>query len=83
MDIRRRSAASHEHLLLDVARSLGFRSVEHVSVQTGGGRTTAEVAGVLHRYPLRVPVSLAVAARLARAGAPLHIDLGPPRTVSA
>ena len=60
--------------LASVAARCGFRRVHHVSVRTTGDRTTATATGVLRRYPVTVPVSLATAARLAAAGAPLRID---------
>jgi hypothetical protein len=72
--MHRRPASFAASSLPAVAHALGFRSVEQVRVTSCEGRTTAEVTGVLHRYPQRVPVSLAAAVRLARAGAPLHID---------
>lgn len=56
------------------ARRAGFRRVELVSCITDGARAAAEVTGVLHRYPRTVPVSLATAARLAAAGAPVQIQ---------
>lgn len=69
--------------LAAVARALGFRSVELVTVTSGVGGTTAEVTGVLHRCPRTVPVSLAAATRLVGAGAPLQLDGGSGRRVSA
>ena len=52
----------------------GLRRVESVRVIVGGGRSTAEVTGIAHRYPQTFRVSLAAAAQLADAGVPLQIE---------
>jgi hypothetical protein len=57
-----------------VGARCGFRQVHHVSVRTEGGRTSATVTGIVRRYPVTVPVSLATATRLAGAGAPLRVE---------
>ena len=62
--------------LASVAARWGFRRVPHVSVRTTGARPTATATGVLRRYPVTVPVSLATATRLAAAGAPLRYEPG-------
>ncbi|MFP5256198.1 MAG: hypothetical protein ACLGI8_10155 [Acidimicrobiia bacterium] len=54
----------------------GFRRVHHVSIRTVGRRATAAVTGVLHRYPVTVPVSMATATRLVGAGAPVRFERG-------
>ncbi len=73
-----RSLPSPSRSLSAVAARCGFRRVHHVSVRTEGARTTATVTGVLRRYPVTVPVSLATATRLAGAGAPLRVEHGGP-----
>ena len=52
----------------------GLRRVESVRVIVGGGRSTAEVTGIAHRYPQTFRVSLAAAAQLADAGVPLRVE---------
>jgi len=72
--MRRRHARSAAPLLSSAAHAHGFRTVEQVRVRTIDGRTTAEVTGILHRYPQTVPVSLATATDLVGAGAPLSVE---------
>jgi hypothetical protein len=57
-----------------LAAALGFRRIERVRVVVRAAGTTAEATGVVHRYPRTVQISLAAAARLIAAGAPLQID---------
>jgi hypothetical protein len=71
---RQPTAAATRPSLQQAARRAGFRSVELVRVVVTGGRSEAEVTGVLHRYPQTVPVSMLTAARLAAAGASLRIQ---------
>lgn len=50
-------------------RAIGFRRVEQVRIVVGEGRTRAIVVGIVHRYPVEVPVSMRTARRLIDAGA--------------
>lgn len=59
-----------------LADDLGFRRIEAVSVRVGPSGASARVTGVVHRYSRTRRVSLAMATRLAAAGAPLHLDPG-------
>ena len=55
--------------------TFGFRRVDRVHVRVdGAGAATADVTGILHRYPRTVPVPLRVAAELVLAGAPLDLE---------
>ena len=74
----RQSLPSPPRSLASVAARCGFRRVHLVSVRSTGDRTLATVTGVLRRYPVTVPVSLATATRLAGAGAPLRVEHGGP-----
>jgi hypothetical protein len=53
-----------------------LRRVNGVRVIVGAGPTRAEVYGIGHRHPATITVSLGLAARLVRAGAPLKIQTG-------
>jgi hypothetical protein len=54
----------------------GFRRVDRVHVRVDRtGRATADVTGILHRYPRTVPVPITVANDLVLAGAPLDLEL--------
>jgi hypothetical protein len=53
---------------------LGFRRIECVRILVDGERTTAEVTGVVHRYPRTKRIPVATAARLIAAGAPLALE---------
>lgn len=64
--------------LAEVAAAAGFRRVQHVHLIVGPDGTSAEALGVLHRYSRTVRISLATAARLVAAGAPVQIDAGAP-----
>ena len=50
-----------------------FRRVEGVRLIVGDGPLRAEVYGIGHRFPARVPVSIRLAARLVEAGALLTV----------
>jgi hypothetical protein len=55
-----------------------LRRVEEVHLIVGDGPLRAEVHGIGHRFPARVQVSVGLAARLVRAGAPLRVDIDRP-----
>jgi len=54
--------------------TLGFRRIDLVRIVVDGECTTAEVTGVVHRYPRTKRISLATAARLVAAGAPMSLE---------
>jgi len=54
--------------------TFGFRRIERVRVVLEGGHATAEVTGIVHRYPRTVRVPLRVATQLVLDGAPLTIE---------
>jgi hypothetical protein len=80
---RQLTTAAARPSLQQAARTAGFRSVERVRVLVSGGRSVAEVTGVLHRYPQTVPVSMLTAIRLAAAGASLDIQSSDPGSARA
>jgi len=56
--------------------SYGFRRVDRVHIAVDrSGHASADVTGILHRYPRTVRVPLKVANELVLAGAPLELDL--------
>jgi hypothetical protein len=52
---------------------LGFRRLDRVVLTVDEDAVRAEVIGVTHRLPRAVPISLACATRLVRAGIPLTL----------
>lgn len=59
---------------------LGFKRIWAVRMSTGVGPPRYEVEGVVHRHPVRRPVTAAMATRLVAAGVPLLIrDRGVPQ----
>jgi hypothetical protein len=57
-------------------RTYGFRRVDRVHIAVDrSGQATADVTGILHRYPRTVRVPLSVANELVLAGAPLDLEL--------
>jgi hypothetical protein len=67
---RRSREQQHE----DPASALGFRRVESVRVLLNGDRTTAEVTGIVRRYPRTISVPLRLASRLITAGVPVEVE---------
>lgn len=57
----------------DPGADLGFRRVVLVRAWTGPDQTRFEVDGVVHRYPVTLPVTAAMASRLVAAGVPLVV----------
>jgi hypothetical protein len=54
----------------------GFRRVDRVHIYVDrAGHASADVTGVLHRYPRTVPVPLRVANQLVLDGAPLDLEV--------
>jgi hypothetical protein len=72
--MRRALGAVRSSSLAALAASCGFRRVDLVHIVARPTGSTAEVTGVLHRYPRTVRTSMATAARLVAAGAPLRLD---------
>jgi hypothetical protein len=57
-------------------RTYGFRRVDRVHIVVDrAGHATADVTGILHRYPRTVRVPLSVANELVLAGAPLDLEV--------
>ena len=70
----RNGTASADPTIETLAASLGLRPVDRLRVMLGDGPVVAEVTGLARRHRRTVRVSLACAARLAAAGAPLRIE---------
>jgi hypothetical protein len=59
-------------------RTYGFRRVDRVHVRVDAdGQATAEVTGIVHRYPRTIAVPMSVANDLILAGVPLDLDVEP------
>jgi hypothetical protein len=59
-------------------RTYGFRRVDRVHVRVAAdGHATAEVTGIVHRYPRTIAVPMTIANDLVLAGVPLDLDVEP------
>jgi hypothetical protein len=57
-------------------RTYGFRRVDRVHIAVDrAGHASADVTGILHRYPRTVPVPLSVANQLVLDGVPLDLEV--------